>query len=326
MVPTRRERTSRGRRRSGARRRSRDRAGAPGSSRPHGDEVGLDGAPFAAGSRPGGRPRRGCRPRCRRRPIPRGRPRSRRSRRRPAGGRVSPAPSRSRRTPRSALPGARRSRGCSGPTAALSITPGRSLSAKAIGRSNAPVASTTRAARMCHTVVVLGSSMQDHDVAVVVDAERGRVDEELDPVGAPVEPGAREVRLTLHQQHAFAALRGGPRDLEALAAAADDQRLHVRGCGSPKAWCDAPAPATARHPACPRPRDRQPDRPSARRRRARTTARRPPRTRSAPRRRPRRCRAAGRGSASGTPRRRRWPAARSRACRPRSLRTRGRRT
>ena len=103
-----------------------------------------------------------------------------------------------------------------------SITPGRSFPAKATKRSCAPVASTTRAARMCQRrSSVRGPLVRDH-VAVVVDAEGGRAGEDRDAVWRLVDPVA-----FVHQHHAVAAVRRGDRRPAPGGTAADDQRLDV---------------------------------------------------------------------------------------------------
>jgi hypothetical protein len=74
------------------------------------------------------------------------------------------------------------------------MTPGRSLPGNAIGRSSAPVATTTRLARMCQSrsrtspaggrrAQVVGAPLHGDDVARVVDPDRGRAHEHARLVG-----------------------------------------------------------------------------------------------------------------------------------------------
>ena len=202
--------------------------------------------------------------------------------------------------------------------AEASITPGRSLRRNPIGRSWAPVASTTRRARTWRTRSIGADALVHHHVPVVVDAERGRIGEHGDLRGArergggggdprvgggPVDRVGGGHRAPT-QDRSSTSITRSPAAAASVAArrpAMPAPTTIVSTCAW--RWRASGAPARRRLAAARRPAREVATSPSTsgtasparwaehRRRRAR-------RTRSVPRRRPTRCRAGGPAAAS----------------------------
>ena len=229
-----------------------------------------------------------------------------------------------------------------------SITPGRSLSANAIGRSCAPVAATTtRPARTCQTRATGSRSLVHDHVPVVVDPERRRLGEDArlrcarrarpssprsrrGPVrrrrgrrrspcrraSGARRPGARG-RPLARPRRPRGAPRSPPRSRASRRAGGDGRPRALRR--RPRAGARRPVAPSATSPSTSRTAVAGDDRVEPRRRDLDERVRLLDAGREHPTR-------PARGSGTRTRRRRRSRAARSRACRPRTPRTRGRRT